>query len=197
VSRKALLDIVAAEVVVCVKCPLSKSRKNAVPGEGNLNADIMLIGEAPGKSEDLEGRPFVGAAGKFLETLLAEIGLARKDVFIGNVVKCRPPRNREPRPMEIQTCTPYLERQIRTIQPKFIVTLGKYSTQHIFSKAGLPFNSITQARGKFYKTSILGLEMMIFPTFHPAASLYSAKYKQHLIKDFQLLGHELAKRENC
>jgi DNA polymerase len=193
-SRKELLDAVAAEVIVCIKCPLSKSRKNAVPGEGNLNAKIMLIGEAPGQSEDIEGRPFVGAAGKFLETLLAEIGLSRGDVFIGNVVKCRPPRNREPKPMEIQTCTPYLDRQIGIIHPKIIVTLGNHSTQYVFSKGGLRFNSITQARGKFYKKPILGLEMTIFPTFHPAASLYSANYKQQLIKDFPLLGHDLAKR---
>ncbi len=193
-SRKERLDVIAAEVVVCKKCSLWKTRKNAVPGEGNADTQIMLTGEAPGYSEDVKGRPFVGTAGKFLENLLSEIGFSREDVFICNVLKCRPPGNREPQPKEIQTCTPYLDKQIKIIQPKFIVTLGNYSTVYIFSKANLPFNSITQAHGKFYEASILGLDVTIFPTFHPAAALYSAKYKEQLINDFQLLGRELTKR---
>jgi len=193
-SREELLDVVAAKVIVCTKCPLSKTRKKAVPGEGNSDAKITLIGEAPGQSEDIEGRPFVGAAGKFLETLLGEIDLSREDVFICNVVKCRPPRNREPRPNEIRTCTPYLKRQIKIVQPRCIVTLGSHSTAYIFSNADLPFDGITQARGKFYEASILGLKVTIFPTFHPAAALYSAKYRKQLIDDFQILGSELAKR---
>jgi DNA polymerase len=154
----------------------------------------MFIGEAPGQSEDIEGKPFVGAAGKFLETLLSEIGLSRSDMFICNIVKCRPPRNREPMPNEIQACTPYLERQIKIIKPKFIVTLGNYSTAYIFSKANLAFNGITQARGKFYESDILDMQITIFPTFHPAAALYSAKYREQVTKDFQLLRDELAKR---
>ena len=193
-SKKEFLDAVAAEVVVCTKCPLWKTRKNAVPGEGNSESPVMFIGEAPGQSEDFEGKPFVGAAGKFLETLLSEIGLSRNDVFICNIVKCRPPRNREPMPNEIQTCTPYLDRQIKIIKPIFIVTLGNYSTAYIFSKANLPFSGITRARGKFYESSILDMRITIFPTFHPAAALYSAKYKEQITKDFQLLRDELAKR---
>jgi DNA polymerase len=193
-SKKEFLDAVAAEVVVCTKCPLWKTRKNAVPGEGNSESPVMFIGEAPGQSEDIEGKPFVGAAGKFLETLLFEIGLSRNDVFICNIVKCRPPRNREPMPNEIQTCTPYLDRQIKIIKPKFIVTLGNYSTAYIFSKANLPFSGITCARGKFYESNILDMQITIFPTFHPAAALYSAKYKEQITKDFQLLRDELAKR---
>ena len=193
-SKRELLDVVAAEVIVCTKCPLWKTRKNAVPGEGNLESLVMFIGEAPGQSEDIEGKPFVGAAGKFLETLLSEIGLSRNDVFMCNIVKCRPPRNREPMPNEIQTCTPYLDRQIKIIKPKFIVTLGNYSTAYIFSKANLPFSGITRARGKFYESSILDMQIAIFPTFHPAAALYSAKYREQIAKDFQLLRDELAKR---
>jgi DNA polymerase len=190
-SKKEFLDAIAAEVVVCTKCPLWKTRKNAVPGEGNSENPVMFIGEAPGQSEDIKGKPFVGAAGKFLETLLSEIGLSRNDVFICNIVKCRPPRNREPSPIEIQKCTPYLDRQIKIIKPKFIVTLGNYSTTYIFSKANLPFNGITQARGKFYQATILDMQMTIFPTFHPAAALYSAKYKETLQRDFQLLKNKL------
>jgi len=190
-SGKELLEAVASEVIVCCKCKLCKTRKNAVPGEGNPESPIMFIGEAPGQSEDIEGKPFVGAAGKFLETLLSEIGLSRSGVFICNIVKCRPPRNREPMPNEIQACTPYLDRQIKIIKPKFIVTLGNYSTAYIFSKANLPFSGITQARGKFYQATILDMQMTIFPTFHPAAALYSAKYKETLQRDFQLLKNKL------
>ena len=190
-SKKEFLDAVAAEVVVCTRCSLWKTRKNAVPGEGNSESPVMFIGEAPGQSEDIKGKPFVGAAGKFLETMLSEIGLSRNDVFICNIVKCRPPRNREPMPNEIQTCTPYLDRQINIIKPHFIVTLGNYSTTYIFSKANLPFNGITQARGKFYQATILDMQMTIFPTFHPAATLYSAKYKETLQRDFQLLKNKL------
>ena len=191
-SKKELLDAVAKEVVVCVKCPLWKNRKKAVPGEGNPESPIMFIGEAPGQSEDIEGKPFVGAAGKFLETLLSEIGLSRDEVFIGNIVKCRPPRNREPMPSEIQTCTPYLDRQIRIIKPKFIVTLGNHSTAYIFSKANLLFSSITKTHGNFFQATILDMQITIFPTFHPAAALYSAKYKEALQRDFQLLKKELS-----
>jgi DNA polymerase len=193
-SGKELLDAIASEVIVCRKCELWKTRKNAVPGEGNPQSSVMFIGEAPGQSEDIEGKPFVGAAGKFLETLLSEMGLSRSDVFICNIVKCRPPRNREPIPKEIQTCTPYLDKQIKIIKPILIVTLGNYSTAYIFSKASLPFSSITRARGKFYESSILDMRITIFPTFHPAAALYSAKYREQINKDFQLLRDELAKR---
>jgi len=192
-SKKEFLDAIAAEVVVCTKCPLWKTRKNAVPGEGNSESLVMFIGEAPGQSEDIKGKPFVGAAGKFLETLLFEIGLSRNNVFICNIVKCRPPRNREPMPNEIQTCTPYLDRQIEIMKPKFIVTLGNYSTAYIFSKANLPFSGITQTRGKFFQATILNMQITIFPTFHPAAALYSAKYKETLQRDFQLLKNKLAR----
>jgi DNA polymerase len=193
-SKRERLNTIAAEITACLKCGLSKTRKNAVTGEGNPESQIMFIGEAPGYWEDVKGKPFVGVAGKFLDTLLSEIDLSRSDVFIGNVLKCRPPRNRAPTPNEIQTCTPYLDRQMKTIQPKVIVTLGNHSTAYIFSKAGLPFNSITQAHGKFSEASILGMHVTIFPTFHPAAALYSAKYKEQITNDFKLLKQELEKR---
>ncbi len=193
-SRASVLEAVASEVKACTKCSLWRNRKNAVPGEGNPNAKVMFIGEAPGYWEDIKGRPFVGAAGKFLDSLLAEAGLLRGQVFIGNVLKCRPPGNREPAPAEIEACTPFLDRQIRAIQPKLIVTLGNHSTAYIFAKAGLPFKGITEARGKFYQANVLGLAVVVFPTLHPAAGLYSAKYKQLLIEDFRMLKakvHEL------
>jgi len=181
------LNTIANEIARCTKCPLHKSRKNAVPGEGSPNAKIMLIGEAPGYWEDVKGKPFVGAAGKFLDTLLAEAGVSRAQVFIGNILKCRPPNNREPTPSEIQKCTPFLDRQITTIKPQIIITLGTHSTAYMLAKAGIPFRGITETRGKLYKTNVLGLEVHVFPTFHPAAALYNAKYKQTLIEDFKLL----------
>ena len=181
------LNTIASEITRCTKCPLHKSRKNAVPGEGNPNAKIMLIGEAPGYWEDIKGKPFVGAAGKFLDTLLAEAGVSRAQIFIGNILKCRPPNNREPAPDEIQACTPFLDRQITAIKPKLIITLGSHSTAYIFAKAGIPFKGITETRGKLYKTNVLGLDLHVFPTFHSAAALYNAKYKQTLIEDFKLL----------
>jgi uracil-DNA glycosylase family 4 len=193
-SRKELLEAIASEIIVCHKCRLSKNRKNAVPGEGNPDSQIMFIGEGPGRSEDIEGRPFVGQAGKLLGALLSEAFLSRWDAFICNVVRCRPPRNREPLPDEVQTCTPYLDRQIGAIQPKVIVTLGNCSTSYIFSKAKLHFSGITQARGRFYEASVLGVRATIFPTFHPAAALYDARYKDHLLRDFQLLGSKLVER---
>ena len=186
-TTRSQLNYITSEILNCTKCPLHRTRKNAVPGEGNPNAKIMLIGEAPGYWEDVQGRPFVGAAGKFLESLLAEAGLKRQDVFICNILKCRPPGNREPQPNEISTCTTYLDRQINAVKPKIIVTLGTHSTAYIFAKAGLPFKGITETRGKLYKANVLGLNIHVFPTFHPAAALYNAKYKQTLIEDFKLL----------
>ncbi|MGB9683434.1 MAG: type-4 uracil-DNA glycosylase [Candidatus Bathyarchaeales archaeon] len=186
-SKEAVLEAVASEVRACKKCSLWLTRKNAVPGEGNPEAHVMFVGEAPGYWEDVKGKPFVGAAGKFLDSLLAEAGLSRGRVFIGNVLKCRPPGNREPAQSEVEACKPFLDRQIAAIKPRLIVTLGNYSTAYIFAKAGIAFKGITEARGKFYQANVLGLAVTVFPTFHPAAGLYSAKYKQLLIEDFRLL----------
>jgi DNA polymerase len=142
----------------------------------------------------LKGEPFVGAAGRFLDTLLSEKGFSRTDVFITNVVKCRPPRNRDPQPNEIETCTPYLNRQMAIIEPKFIITLGNHSTAYVFSKAKLPFHDISQTRGKVHEVSFFGMKVAVFPTFHPAAALYSAHYKEQLTKDFQQARNELLRR---
>jgi len=194
-SKRELLDAIVTEVIACRKCELWKTRKNPVPGEGSPNSQIMFIGEAPGYWEDVNGKPFIGAAGKFLDTLLSEAGLSRENVFIGNILKCRPPKNREPSRDEIETCTPYLNSQIQVIQPEFIVALGNYSTAYIFSKVALPFNGITRTHGKFYKASILDMQVTIFPTFHPAAALYHPKYKEQLISDFHTLKQELLRKK--
>jgi len=189
--RKELLAAVASEVTVCTKCLLWKTRRNAVPGEGSAKSKIMLIGEAHGRSEDAQGRPFVGAASKFLDELLSEISVSREDVFITNVVKCRPPGNRAPKSLEVQTCTPYLDRQMRIIKPKIIVALGNCATSCVFSKAKLSFSSITQAHGKLQGATILGKKVTVSPMFHPATVLYNPKYKTVLRQDFQSLKDEV------
>jgi len=188
---------IASKVRVCVECPLSKGRRNAVPGEGNINASVMFVGEAPGYWEDVKGLPFVGAAGKILNTLFEKTKLSREKVFITNVVKCRPPENRDPKPNEIKTCTSlYLTRQIALIQPKIIVTLGRHSTAFILSKAGFEtktIEGITQLRGRVYQTRFLDLPITVIPMFHPAAVLHNPKYRQALENDFELLKNELKK----
>jgi DNA polymerase len=155
----AELQKIADEVNVCTKCPLHQGRTRAVPGEGPLNADIMFIGEAPGRNEDMQGRPFVGQAGRLLEQLLTEIGLTRDDVWIGNVVKCRPPNNRDPEPEEIAACSMYLERQIALLQPKVIATLGRYSMEKFF-----PGARITKVHGQAKRAG----DRVLIPLFHPA-----------------------------
>lgn len=195
-SKKELLEAVAAEVIVCRRCKLWKSRRNAVPGEGDPDSQIILIGEAPGYWEDIEGKPFVGTAGRFLDTLLFEAGVSRETVFIGNILKCRPPRNREPSSDEIEKCTPYLDNQIEIIQPEFIITLGNCSTAYIFSKAALQFSGISSAHGRSYEASISGTPRTVFPTFHPAAALYRGKYRELLQQDFRVLRLLLAERRS-
>ena len=186
-SKRDPMGQVEAEVKACRKCGLWNQRKNAVPGEGNLDAAVMLIGEAPGYWEDVKGRPFVGAAGKILDEMLSKAGISRSDVYITNVVKCRPPENRDPQNSEIETCTPYLDRQIKIVKPKFIVTLGRHAASYILAKAGIETESITKIHGKVYEANLFGFEVFIIPVYHPAAALYNAKYLDELYKDFQLL----------
>jgi DNA polymerase len=177
-SAEEILTQVAKEVSVCQKCALYHSRKKAVPGEGPANADIMLIGEGPGFHENEQGRPFVGAAGNFLNELLAEAGLKRPDVWIGNVVKCRPPNNRDPLPEELAACNEYLERQIAAINPKIIITLGRYSMGKF-----MPGAKISSVHGQMRRTG----ERHVIPMFHPAAALHQAALKPAILKDFSQL----------
>lgn len=177
-TPEEILKQVASEVQVCTRCNLHYSRKKAVPGEGPVNAKIMFIGEGPGFHENEQGRPFVGAAGKFLDELLAGIGMKRSDVFIGNVVKCRPPGNRDPLPEELNACSDYLERQIHAIHPKVIVTLGRYSMARF-----LPNAKISDVHGKPF--NVRGF--LVVPMFHPAAALHQPSLKPLVIQDFALL----------
>ena len=193
--RKVIGDI-AKEVVKCRKCPLYVSRIKAVPGEGDPCKGILIIGEAPGATEDKEGRPFVGAAGKLLDSLLNSIGLSRDKVFITNLVKCRPPENRDPREQEIKACSPYLMRQISVIRPFLIITLGRHSTQYIFNRISKEFKSIMKVRGKFYNIILDDFKTTLFPTLHPAAALYNPSLTRILEEDFEKLGNFIGKRGN-
>ncbi|AAK42437.1 uracil-DNA glycosylase [Saccharolobus solfataricus] len=189
------LDLIADEVRKCQKCKLWKFRKNAVPGEGNSKAEIMFIGEAPGENEDIEGKPFVGVAGKLLTRLINEIlGLSREDVFITNLVKCRPPNNRDPEEDEILACSPYLTRQIESIRPHIIITLGRHSTSYLFKKMNMKMESIGKVRGKFYTWNIYGYKILVFPTYHPAAALYNPPIRKVLEEDFRKVKEALSSK---
>ncbi|MCL5951831.1 MAG: uracil-DNA glycosylase [Chloroflexi bacterium] len=165
-----------AQIRVCTKCDLSQSRTNAVPGEGPEHAEIMFIGEAPGFHEDRQGRPFVGAAGQFLDDLLNMIGMDRGRVYITNVVKCRPPQNREPRPDEIEACRPYLDRQIELIQPKVIITISRFAMARWF-----PNKKISDIHGKPKRFD----NLVVLPMYHPAAALHQPGLKAVLEADFK------------
>ena len=180
------LEKIATEVRVCLLCKLSRSRKNAVPGEGQLPAKIMLIGEAPGKNEDEKGQPFVGAAGKALDLALEKSGIPRQSVFITNIAKCRPPDNRIPEPEEQIACRPYLDRQISLISPQIICILGNTAYSSL-----LGGKSVMADRGKILKRG--GQEYLI--TIHPAAAIYNRDFRSVLEDDLSLLGHEIEKRQ--
>lgn len=166
------------EVSTCTDCPLHQNRSRAVPGEGPENAEIMLIGEAPGFNEDKQGRPFVGAAGQFLDKLLASANLSRESVYITNTVKCRPLNNRDPLPVEMAACRKYLDRQIEVIAPKVIVTLGRHSLT-----AFLPKETISKSRGRV--RSVLG--RTLFPMYHPAAALHQQSLREVIEADIKKL----------
>ncbi len=178
-----VLKQVAQEVSGCTKCTLQHSRKLAVPGEGPAHAEIMFIGEGPGFHENEQGRPFVGAAGKYLDELLASINMKRSDVFITNVVKCRPPGNRDPLPEELEACNDYLERQVQAINPKVIVTLGRFSMAHY-----LPNAKISSVHGQ--ATRVKG--RTVIAMYHPAAALHQQSLKSTIEKDFSRLPELIA-----
>jgi uracil-DNA glycosylase len=179
------------QIRACIKCDLSKGRTQAVPGEGPENADIMMIGEAPGFHEDREGRPFIGAAGKFLDELLAGIGLKRDQIYICNVIKCRPPQNRDPLPEEMQACKPYLDEQIKLIQPKIIITISRFAMAPWF-----PDRKIGEIHGKAKKFGPL----VVLPMYHPAAALHQPNLRRVIEEDFKFVPKilkDLAKLEEA
>jgi DNA polymerase len=185
------MEEIYSTVKNCKKCRLWKKRNEAVPGEGPGNADLLFIGEAPGREEDNKGKPFVGKAGSFLDELLDSIGIERNQVFITNIVKCRPPGNRDPKEDEIKKCTSYLDRQIQLIKPKIISTLGRFATSYILNKYGLEDKSMNKAHGNIFKVSNLQGTIKIIPQYHPAAASYNPELEDVLFEDFKTLQREL------
>ncbi len=192
--REAMVELYR-EVSECTRCPLHTTRARVVFGAGNADADLVFVGEAPGAEEDRQGLPFVGRAGQLLNTLLEEIGMRREDVFICNILKSRPPGNRDPQPEEIEACWPYLERQIELIEPRVIATLGNFATKRI---TGSP-TGITRCCGIPQQHRIAGRELFVFPLFHPAAALRTPAVLERLRDDFAklpaLLAESLPERE--
>ena len=183
-SETNRLNTIREEILHCQKCPLAKGRKNAVPGEGPASVVIMFIGEGPGYHENQQGKPFVGQAGMFLDELLAAADLKREDVFITNVVKCRPPNNRDPMPEELTACAHYLDEQIALLDPKVIVTLGRFSMAKFIENG-----KISQIHGKSHKVG----KRLVVTMYHPAAALHQPALRPALVEDFQKLPELLGK----
>jgi uracil-DNA glycosylase family 4 len=175
-GAEALLTAIAAEVSGCTRCPLFAGRTRTVPGEGNPISDVLLVGEGPGAREDATGRPFVGPAGQLLDELLRSIGWAREHVFIANVVKCRPPANRDPEPEEIAACRPYLDRQEDALDPAVIVTLGRHSLRRY-----LPDARIGEVHGRLRRSG----SRFVYPMYHPAAALHQSSLRETLFADIR------------
>lgn len=180
-NKQQTLDALNTRMALSCTCTLKKTATQAVPGEGNPYTNILFIGEAPGKKEDEQGRPFIGASGKLLSEMLATINLKRTDIYITNIVKYRPPNNRDPLPEEITACKQWLHEQIKIIQPKIIVTLGRHAMQHF-----IPDKKISDVHGQTFSQTIDGLgRQTFFVLYHPAAALYNGSLRTTLLKDFK------------
>lgn len=179
-EKKKIIEEISKKIKICNLCELHKIRKNAVPGEGNVNSKIMIIGLGPGREEDIQGRPFVGAAGKFLNELLSIVGIKREEIYITNVVKCIPPNNK-PTEKQVFICTSnYLDKQIEIIKPRLIITLGELATKYIFEKNEKKFVNMS-VHGKIFEFK----NYFVLPMFHPASALYNPKLKETIINDWQ------------
>ena len=188
-DREAEMERLEKSIQACKRCELWRTRTNPVIGEGSLSAWILFVGEAPGYYEDVKGRPFVGKAGRVLDELLESVGLQRNEVYIANVLKCRPPGNRNPTTEEISACTPYLEAQLEIIEPKIIATLGNFSLTYIFDKFGLKQDRISKIHGTIFNVSTnAGIKIKkIIPLYHPAVAVYNPKMTEVLHEDFKVL----------
>lgn len=186
--ERAVID---EAVRTCTRCPLAETRTNAVPGEGPVPARILFIGEAPGRNEDTKGvPPFVGRAGNILNGLLEEIGVVRDEVFITNIVKCRPPKNRDPNPEEIEACRPYLDSQLSLIRPMVIVPpLGRFAMRWVLESYGIapPGPPISEVHGKIFRIQTITGERVVIPVYHPAATIYRPAFREILAADFETI----------
>ena len=186
-SKEEDMGKITGAVENCRKCNLWKTRKNPVIGDGSLDSEILFVGEAPGYNEDLQGCPFVGKAGKILDELLESVGLQRGDVYIANILKCRPPDNRNPLKTEIESCTEYLNKQIEIIQPKIILPLGNFACSYIFEKFSLKYDKISNVHGKVFQMNTLMGNIKIIPLYHPAVATYNPNTKNTLLEDFKII----------
>jgi len=187
-ERTALYNAVRT----CTRCPLAKTRINAVPGDGPVPARILFIGEAPGRNEDIKGIPFVGRAGSILDGLLEGIGVARDEVFITNIVKCRPPKNRDPTAEEIEACRPYLESQLALLCPEVIVPLGRFAMRWVLESYGITPGPISEVHGTVFRIRNAGCEQVVIPVYHPAATIYRPAFREVLAADFETIRAVLA-----
>jgi DNA polymerase len=187
------MDFLIDKVLSCQRCGLCKKRVNPVIGEGNLDSPLFLVGEAPGRKEDEIGRPFVGLAGMFLDKLLTQVGWQRDQVYITNIVKCRPPGNRRPKAFEIKECAVHLEKQLEIIAPRVIAPMGNLASAFFFKQFNLKFSSIGNVHGRVYTVENFIDEACIFPLYHPAAVLYNRSLEDGMRKDFQILRKVLNK----
>ena len=194
-SKEEDMGKITGAVENCRKCNLWKTRKNPVIGDGSLDSEILFVGEAPGYNEDLQGCPFVGKAGKILDELLESIGLKRDEVYIANILKCRPPDNRNPLKTEIAACTEYLNKQIEIIQPMIILPLGNFACSYIFEKFDLKYDKISNVHGKTFQINTLMGNIKIIPLYHPAVATYNPNTKNTLLEDFKIIEKLLNKTE--
>ena len=188
-EQKSRIEKLRKQIAGCTRCSLHQTRTHTVPGEGDINADIMFIGEAPGKNEAATGRPFCGASGKILDELLESVDITRADVYVTNIIKDRPPGNRDPSQEEIAAYAPYLDRQIDIIQPKVLATLGRFSMVYIMERFGLASECgpISTMHGKSFEAEASYGKMHIVPLYHPAVAVYNSSMKDELKKDFNIL----------
>ena len=193
-SKEELIEELSTEINNCKKCELWKTRNKPLVGDGSVDTEILVIGESPGYNEDLEGRAFVGEAGKILDQLLSLVNLKREDIYITNILKCHPPRNHNPTRGEIDSCIGYLNRQIDIIKPKIIVALGKFASRDIFAKYNLPFTRISDVHGNVSEVATLFGRIKIIPLYHPAAACYHNEMVDILKKDFIKLRNLLDNR---
>jgi len=186
-DKQQKIDKLRGQIASCRRCALYATRTNTVPGEGDVDAKLMFIGEAPGRNEDLQGKPFVGRAGDVFDNLLESIGLTRKDIYLCNVLKCRPPSNRNPSTDEIKACKGSLDLQIKTVEPKVLCPMGNFAVQYLFDRFGIPPAKISAVKGTIIKAKTEQGEVQIVPLFHPAVATYSPSKIEMLLEDFQVL----------
>lgn len=186
-KRKKEMNKITIQIKNCKNCELFNGRKNAVVGEGNLESSVVFIGEAPGKKEDELGKPFVGSAGNLLDQMLNSVGLNRNEIFITNIVKCRPPGNRRPKSNEIKACSDHLQKQLNALKPKILVPLGNSATKHLMKLFGLKWERIGQIHGDCFKAEASWGSVILYPLYHPAGVLYNRNLEEELIMDFKKL----------